>query len=113
MVSREQLHKLVGAVKDPHLPFGLAELGMLERVEFNDGDGVEVVVNIPCHHCPGLQMLRDDIQAALRSGGVTQPVSVSFQGARIWSPDDMSSRARAAMRAAGIQVNSQRKGPES
>lgn len=106
MVTQEELFSLIGSVRDPHLPFGLAELGMLERATITENEAIEIVVNIPCHHCPGLQVLQDDIEATLRAAGVKQPISVSFEGRGPWRPTDMSARAKAALRKAGIQINS-------
>jgi metal-sulfur cluster biosynthetic enzyme len=104
VVSVEQLTAAVGAVHDPHLPFGLADMGMVERVEILPQQSIEVVINVPCHHCPGLQMLRDDIEAALRSVGVTQPIQISFHGREAWHPVSMTPEVRAAMRSMGIQT---------
>lgn len=101
----DQLTELIGAVRDPHLPFGLAELGMLEQVVLTAEGSLEVVVNVPCHHCPGLQVLRDDIESAVRAAGVVQTIAISFQGKKAWQPMHMSSGARAAMRVMGIQIN--------
>lgn len=104
MVSQQRMTEVVGAVHDPHLPFGLAEMGMLERVTVLATQAVEVVVNVPCHHCPGLQMLRDDIETALHAAGVTLPIHISFQGREAWQPVSMTPAVRAAMRTMGIQT---------
>lgn len=112
MVSEQRLAEVVGAVRDPHLPFGLAEMGMLERVTVSPAQAVEVVVNMPCHHCPGLQMLRDDIETALRHAGVTQPIHISFQGREAWQPVSMTPEVRAAMRTMGIQTSPSRAAEE-
>lgn len=107
MVSDDALQALrrrVGAVRDPHLPFGLDELGMLEQVSVSPAGDVRVVVNMPCHHCPGLQMLEQDIRDSLRGAGVQADISVSFQGREDWTPADIAPRARAAMQAMGIQT---------
>lgn len=104
MVNEQRLVEVVGAVHDPHLPFGLAEMGMLERVTVSPAQAVDVVINVPCHHCPGLQILRDDIETALRQAGVTQPIHISFQGREAWQPVSMTPEVRAAMRTMGIQT---------
>lgn len=103
-MNAAELRELVGAVRDPHLPFGLAELGMLERLDVSACGAVDVVVNVPCHHCPGLQMLDDEIRGVLRRAGVQAAVSISFQGRAEWTPAAISPRARTAMRHMGIQM---------
>lgn len=97
------MRRHVGAVRDPHLPFGLDELGMLEQLTVLPSGAVQVVINVPCHHCPGLQMMENDIQQALRGAGVQEPISVSFQGRKSWTPSDIAPQARKAMQAMGIQ----------
>lgn len=97
------MRQLVGAVQDPHLPFGLVELGMLEQLTVLPCGAVQVVINVPCHHCPGLQMMEHDIHQALRSAGVQEAISVSFQGRESWTPSDIAPQARNAMQKMGIQ----------
>lgn len=103
-MNAAELRQLVGAVRDPHLPFGLAELGMLERLDVSACGTVDVVVNVPCHHCPGLQMLDDDIREVLRRAGVKAEVSISFQGQADWTPAAISPHVRMAIRHMGIQM---------
>lgn len=103
MVNEHELRRHVGAVRDAHLPFGLDELGMLEQLTVSASGAVQVVVNVPCHHCPGLQMMEHDIHLALRSAGVQEEISVSFQGRKNWTPSDIAPQARSAMMALGIQ----------
>lgn len=105
-MTQQELFHLVGSVKDPHLPFGLAELGMLERAIVTESGAIDIVVNVPCHHCPGFQILQDDIETALRAAGIEQELSISFQGSESWQPADMPTETRAALRAIGIQINS-------
>lgn len=102
-LSIEALRRLVGSVQDPHLPFGLGDLGMLERVELADSGDVSVVVNMPCHHCPGLLMIEQDIRDALQRAGVTENIFVSFQGREDWTVARIAPEARVAMQAMGIQ----------
>lgn len=104
MVSEQNLRRAIGGVRDPHLPFGLDELGMLESISVSASGEIGVVVNVPCHHCPGLQMLNDDIHEAVRRAGGGSHVSVSFQGRHAWAPVHISPEVRVAMRAMGIQT---------
>jgi len=103
MVSAHQMRKLVGAVQDPHLPFGLDELGMLEDLTVLPSGAVQIVINVPCHHCPGLEMMEHDIHQALRHAGVQEGISVSFQGRKSWTPANITPQARNAMQTMGIQ----------
>ncbi len=104
MVGIDDIQRCVGAVRDPHLPFGLAELGMIEQVGVTPAGEVDVVINMPCHHCPGLSMMEEDIRTELRGIGVTEAIRVSFQGRDDWRPEAIRPEARAALRAMGMQT---------
>ena len=104
MVSVQRVADAVGKVLDPHLPIGLQELGMLESVEALGDGGVSIVIAMPCHHCPGMQQMYDEIVAQARVSGARGEVRVSFHGQEVWQPLRISPRARTALRAFGVQV---------
>ncbi|GEM_PF-5860977 len=103
MVEQTELYRLVGSAKDPHLPFSLVELRMLESVTINDRGTIDIVVNVPCHHCPGLQVLQDDIESRIRATGVDLPIAISFHGSQDWHTDGIASNAQDALRVMGVQ----------
>ena len=99
-----EVRERIGAVLDPHLPFGIGELGMLESGAPTADGGLEVVVNLPCQHCPGLEAMREEIIGSGRSAGVTGAIRVSFHGTTEWRPQHISEPVQQALRAFGIQV---------
>ena len=88
-------------VLDPEVPaLSVVELGIVRDVEF-DGDAPTVVVTPTYSGCPAMQMIEDDILAALRAHG--------YSGARVrttfsppWTTDWMSDEAKEKLRAYGI-----------
>lgn len=104
MECLSEIENAVGEVLDPHLPFGLKELGMLESVELDDNGDLSVVISMPCHHCPGLQSITDDIRSKARKAGVRGGVRVSFHGHEAWQPMHISEPVRKAMLGFGLRA---------
>ncbi|HVZ48949.1 MAG TPA: 1,2-phenylacetyl-CoA epoxidase subunit PaaD [Gemmatimonadaceae bacterium] len=92
---------ILASVKDPEVPvLSVVELGIVRDVEV-DGDAVTVVVTPTYSGCPAMQVIEDDIVAALRGAG--------FTGARVrtvftpaWTTDWIPDAAREKLRAYGI-----------
>ena len=103
-MTPEVLADAVGSVLDPHLPFGLRQLGMLESVCIDKGGSARITITMPCHHCPGLEQMREGIVSAARSVGVQGDVQVSFLGREKWSTACVTESARAGLRAFGVQI---------
>jgi len=88
-------------VLDPEVPvLSVVELGIVRDVEF-DGAAPVVVVTPTYSGCPAMQMIEDDILAALRAHG--------YAGARVrttfsppWTTDWMSDEAKEKLRGYGI-----------
>jgi metal-sulfur cluster biosynthetic enzyme len=104
MVTRETIADAVGSVLDPHLPFGLRDLGMLESVCIDQNGNVQVTITMPCHHCPGLDQMRDNIVSAARRAGAHGEVRVSFLGSEKWNTARVTEPARAGLSAFGVQI---------
>lgn len=104
VVTERQIRDALEAVEDPHIPVSLRRMGMLRGVEIGDDGGVRVRLCIPCLACPGVGMLRDDIEEALLVlDGVTSVV-VDEGWHNRWTPDMVDDEARDLMRRYGIQT---------
>ena len=92
---------LAGAVPDPELPMiGLADLGVLQRVE--EVDGAIRVGLIPTHAgCPALGAIRADVVRVLLDAGFDD-VEVRIDPEPTWSSDLISPTGREALRRAGV-----------
>lgn len=98
---RDAALALLDQVMDPEVPaLSVVELGIVRDVEV-DGEGVTVVVTPTYSGCPAMQMIEEDIVAALAAGG--------FPGARVrtvfspaWTSDWIAAGAREKLRAYGI-----------
>jgi len=99
--TRDDVWRFLEEVKDPEVPvLSVVELGIVRDVRVTE-EGVTVVITPTYSGCPAMQVIEDDIRAALeRVGARTVVVNTVFQPA--WSTDWISEDARERLRAYGI-----------
>ena len=91
----------VAAVVDPEMPMlTLDDLGVIRSVEERP-DGVTVTITPTYSGCPAIEVMRDDIRAALAEAGFG-PVAVRTVFAPAWSTDWISEAGRRKLAEAGI-----------
>jgi ring-1,2-phenylacetyl-CoA epoxidase subunit PaaD len=93
--------ELVAAVRDPEIRVvTIEELGILRDVSERDGH-ITVTITPTYSGCPAMDVIRQDIAAALASGGYDD-VEVKTVLAAPWSTDWITDAGRAKLAAAGI-----------
>ncbi|MEA3247674.1 MAG: 1,2-phenylacetyl-CoA epoxidase subunit PaaD [Gemmatimonadota bacterium] len=99
--SRAAIYAVLDRVKDPEVPvLSVVELGIVRDVEIA-GDAVTVVVTPTYSGCPAMQVIEDDIVAALDGAGIPGArVRTVFTPA--WTTDWIPETAREKLRAYGI-----------
>jgi ring-1,2-phenylacetyl-CoA epoxidase subunit PaaD len=102
MLSRDDIFSVLDTVKDPEVPvLSVIELGVVRDVELDESQGVTVVVTPTYSGCPAMQVIEEDILAALRARGVEQArVRTAFLPA--WTTDWLSDEAKRKLEAYGI-----------
>jgi ATP-binding protein involved in chromosome partitioning len=78
VVDLAAVEEAVGAVEDPELHRGLAELGMVRRVEADGDTGVRVLVALTIPGCPLQEKLDSDVTEAATSVDGVDTVKVEF-----------------------------------
>jgi ring-1,2-phenylacetyl-CoA epoxidase subunit PaaD len=94
---------IVAAVLDPELRVvTIEELGILRDVRVDEGTGRVTVTITPTYTgCPAMDVIREDIRAALRAAGHPDADVVTVFGPP-WTTDWISESGRAKLTAAGI-----------
>lgn len=101
MRARDTYWDAVGEVLDPEVPvLSVIDLGIVRDVREEDGT-VIVDVTPTYSGCPAMQVIEDDIRAALGRAGA-QAVRVNTVLAPAWTSDWISEDARERLRAYGI-----------
>jgi len=92
---------LLDQVKDPEIPvLSLWDLGVLTDIEMT-GDGIQVIITPTYSGCPAMDVMRSDVDAALRAAGF-ENFSINTRLAPAWSTDMMSPEGRDKLRDYGI-----------
>jgi ring-1,2-phenylacetyl-CoA epoxidase subunit PaaD len=102
MLTRDDIFAVLDGVKDPEVPvLSVIELGVVRDVEMDDARAVTVVVTPTYSGCPAMQLIEEDILAALRAHGVER-ARVRTTYAPVWTTDWMTDEAKAKLEAYGI-----------
>ncbi|MFL5604910.1 MAG: 1,2-phenylacetyl-CoA epoxidase subunit PaaD [Gemmatimonadaceae bacterium] len=100
--TREELLAVLDGVMDPEVPvLSVRELGIVRDLEVDAAGAVTVTVTPTYSGCPAIQVIEQDIVAALQEHGVTS-VTVRATYAPAWTTDWIAPAARAKLKEYGI-----------
>ena len=100
--SRAAILEILDNVKDPEVPvLSVTELGIVRDVAIEPSGAVTVTVTPTYSGCPAIQVIEDDILAALAGAGVSDARVVTSY-APAWTTDWIGPDARAKLKAYGI-----------
>jgi ring-1,2-phenylacetyl-CoA epoxidase subunit PaaD len=101
IAAKPGVREVVARVVDPEMPMlTLDDLGVIRAVEERAG-GVTVTITPTYSGCPAIDVMRDDIRAALAGAGYG-PVEVRTVLAPAWSTDWISDAGRRKLTEAGV-----------
>ncbi|MFC5995120.1 1,2-phenylacetyl-CoA epoxidase subunit PaaD [Pseudonocardia hispaniensis] len=114
MVTCSRARDAVASVADPEMPMlTLTDLGVVRGIEVAH-DAVTVTITPTYSGCPAVEVMREDLRAALRAAGFAR-VEVRTVFAPPWSTDWISEEGRRKLADNGIappeRVGSPRPGP--
>jgi ring-1,2-phenylacetyl-CoA epoxidase subunit PaaD len=92
----------LAGVHDPEIPpISITDLGIVERVEI--GDGVVTIDLLPTFvGCPALDVIREDVMAAVDEAIGGRRVEVRFVYSPPWTSDRVTPEGREALRGYGL-----------
>ena len=92
----------LAAVRDPEIPpISITDLGVVERVAVTD-DGVEIELLPTFAGCPALDVIREDVERAVREVAGERAVRVRFVYSPPWTSDRITPAGREALRGYGL-----------
>ena len=101
-VGRDEVLAILDEVMDPEVPvLSVRELGIVRDVEVDPAGAVTVTVTPTYSGCPALQVIEQDIRAALATAGYAD-VRVRTVYAPAWTSDWIAPAARLKLKAYGI-----------
>lgn len=92
----------LNAVKDPEIPaVSVVEMGMVDTVEV-EGNSVCVTLLPTFTGCPAVDVIKQDVEAAVAALEGVQSVQVDFSFDPPWTTDRITPEGRAKLRGFGI-----------
>ena len=102
MLTRDDVFAVLDGVKDPEVPvLSVIELGVVRDVSVDERGAVTVSVTPTYSGCPAMQVIEEDILAALRDHGVEQ-AAVRTTFAPAWTTDWLTDEAKRKLESYGI-----------
>ena len=112
VVDHAAVLAVLDQVMDPEVPvLSVRELGIVRDVEVGAGGAVTVTVTPTYSGCPAIQVIEQDIRAALAGAGYAD-VRVRTVYAPAWTSDWIAPAARAKLKAYGIAPPARAEGGE-
>lgn len=94
----------LAGVTDPELPVSLVDMGMVYDVSVDETGEVVIDLTFTSIGCPGMEMILEDVQAAIgQLPGVTG-VRVEIVWSPPWTKARLSPRGRQLLHAVGLSV---------
>lgn len=102
MLTRDDIFAVLDGVKDPEVPaLSVIELGVVRDVSVDDLGAVTVSVTPTYSGCPAMQLIEEDILAALRAHGV-ENARIRTTLAPAWTTEWLTDDAKRKLEAYGI-----------
>ena len=99
--TRERVLDLLDRVMDPEVPvLSVRELGIVRDVDVAPDGAVTVTLTPTYSGCPAIQVIEQDVLAALAAAGIRASVRTTY--APPWTTDWIEPAARAKLKAYGI-----------
>jgi ring-1,2-phenylacetyl-CoA epoxidase subunit PaaD len=99
--TRDAVLAILDEVMDPEVPvLSVRELGIVRDVDVDSDGAVTVTVTPTYSGCPAVQVIEQDILAALAAAGLRASVRTTYAPA--WTSDWIEPAARAKLKAYGI-----------
>ncbi len=97
----ERIWSALARIQDPELPVGIVDLGLVYSVRVA-GHRVEVDLTHTALGCPAIEMMREDVEAALLALSGVAEVEVCTVWDPPWTKARITPRGRVLLKASGV-----------
>ena len=103
-VSEEQVIAAIKKVKDPELPINIYDLGLIRKLNINDGN-VHIAMTLTTPNCPVADLMPSQVfeEVSKVEGATTVRVELVWEPS--WSVADLTPRGKAALELMDIDIN--------
>jgi metal-sulfur cluster biosynthetic enzyme len=93
-VSDEEIITSLKTVTDPELGVNIIDLGLVYRVDIDDGGDIQLFMTLTSPGCPAGPEIKNDVMEALTSLDGVSNVHIQFVFSPPWSPAMMTNEAK-------------------
>jgi metal-sulfur cluster biosynthetic enzyme len=91
-------------VTDPELPVSLVDMGMVYGVAVDESGAVAIELTFTSMGCPGMDMILEDIRAAVGALPGVTGVHIEVVWSPPWTKSRLTPRGRQLLQAVGLSV---------
>jgi len=102
--TTERVWDALSGVTDPEIPASLVDLGMIYRVDVSPEGDVTIDLTFTSIGCPGMEMILEDVRAAVRAVPGVRGVTIEVVWSPPWTRARLTDHGRKLLRAAGLSV---------
>lgn len=102
-LTEETVRAALEGVQDPELPVNIVDLGLVYEIQIEAG-AVTVRLTHTAIGCPAIDMMREDVEAAVAALPGVRSVRVETVWDPPWTKQRLTPRGRALLRACGISI---------
>lgn len=92
MPTKNEILDVLQSVEDPELMMSVVDLGLIYRVDIDDGR-IEIDFTLTSPGCPAGDMIRNDIEQYL-GDAFSSPIAINLVWSPVWNPEFMSDEAK-------------------
>lgn len=103
-ICEEAVWDALRRVSDPELPISLVDLGLIYRVQVDDAGGVAIELTFTSIGCPGMDMILEDIRAAIEALPGVAGLSIDVVWSPPWTKERLTQKGRTLLLASGLAL---------
>lgn len=89
----ERIISMLKTVFDPEIPVNIYDLGLIYRIETNEGD-VEIDMTLTAPNCPAADFIMEDVKQKIESVEGVKSAKINLVFEPEWDRDRMSDEAK-------------------
>jgi Predicted metal-sulfur cluster biosynthetic enzyme len=90
----ESIVTALKTVFDPEIPVNIYDLGLIYKVDVNDGENVIIEMTLTAPNCPAADFIMEDVQMKVEGIKEIKSVKVNLVFEPEWDKDMMSEEAK-------------------
>ncbi|HBJ77311.1 MAG TPA: FeS assembly SUF system protein [Porphyromonadaceae bacterium] len=90
----EEIIKMLKTVYDPEIPVNIYDLGMIYKIDTEDGKNVSIDMTLTAPNCPSADFLCSDVKMKVGSIPGVEKVNLTLVFDPVWDQSMMSEEAK-------------------